>query len=187
MRVSEELLCSSSFTLITTGRIETYQTATYSIRTFLMVDYWSPKHVELLNVMNKINHQILCILLDYGYIKAYVTALVPTGISVRASDVFVVLPVGFPFVVVERLKFVVYTEISFPCFKLPYLLNLILKLCIWKNQRTERLLSSKNSLARRRELFIATEVRLSCCARNWFNFPFTNGMFVENSGDRFHD
>ena len=34
----------------------------------LKMDYWSPKHVELLNVMNKINHQILCILLDYTYI-----------------------------------------------------------------------------------------------------------------------
>ena len=42
-------LCSSSFTLITTGRIETYQTATYSIRTLLKMDYWRPKHVELLN------------------------------------------------------------------------------------------------------------------------------------------
>ena len=60
--------CSSSFTLITTGRIETYQIATYSIRTLLRMEYWSPKHVELLNVMNKINHQILCILLDYIYI-----------------------------------------------------------------------------------------------------------------------
>ena len=58
----------SSFTLITTGRIETYQIATHSIRTFLKMGYWSPKHVELLNVMNKINHQILCILLDYRYI-----------------------------------------------------------------------------------------------------------------------
>ena len=28
----------------------------------------SPKHAELLNVMNKINHQILCILLNYIYI-----------------------------------------------------------------------------------------------------------------------
>ena len=59
---------SSSFTLITTGRIETYQIATYSIRTLLKMDYWSPKHVELLNVMNKINHPILGILLDYRYI-----------------------------------------------------------------------------------------------------------------------
>ena len=33
-----------------------------------MMDYCSPKHAELLNVMNKINHQILCILLDYIYI-----------------------------------------------------------------------------------------------------------------------
>ena len=33
----------------------------------LKMYYWSPKNVELLNVMNKINHQILCILLDYGY------------------------------------------------------------------------------------------------------------------------
>ena len=31
------------------------------------MDYCSPKHVELLNVMNKINHQIVCILLDYRY------------------------------------------------------------------------------------------------------------------------
>ena len=30
------------------------------------MDYLSSKHVEQLNVMNKINHQILCILLDYG-------------------------------------------------------------------------------------------------------------------------
>ena len=64
---------SSSFTLITTGRIETYQIATYSIRTLLKMDYWSPKHVELLNVMNKINHQILCILLDYIYIAKWYT------------------------------------------------------------------------------------------------------------------
>ena len=35
------------------------------------MDYWSPKHVELLNVMTKINHQILCILLDYRYIFIY--------------------------------------------------------------------------------------------------------------------
>ena len=52
------LQSSSSFTLITTGRIETYRIATYSIRTLLKMDYWSPKHVELPNVMNKINHQI---------------------------------------------------------------------------------------------------------------------------------
>ena len=58
---------SSSFILITTGRIETYQIATYSIRTLMKMDYWSPKHVELLNVMNKINHQILCTLFDYRY------------------------------------------------------------------------------------------------------------------------
>ena len=70
MRVKEELLCSYSFTLITTGRLETYQIATYSIRMLLKMVYWSPKHVELLNVMNKINHQILCILLHYGYIAA---------------------------------------------------------------------------------------------------------------------
>ena len=67
MRVKKELQSSSSFTLITIGHIETYQIATYSIRTILKMDYWSPKHVELLNVMNKINHQILCILLDYIY------------------------------------------------------------------------------------------------------------------------
>ena len=45
-----------------------YQIATYSIRTLLKMDYWSPKHVELLNVMNKINHLVLCILSDYIYI-----------------------------------------------------------------------------------------------------------------------
>ena len=66
MRAKEELLCSSSFTLITTGRIRDIQIATYSIRTLLKMDYCIPKHVELLNVMNKINHQI-CILLDYRY------------------------------------------------------------------------------------------------------------------------
>ena len=37
------------------------------------MDYWSPKHVELLNVMNKINHQILCILLGYTYIAKWYT------------------------------------------------------------------------------------------------------------------
>jgi hypothetical protein len=68
MRVKEELLCSSSFTLITTGRIETYQIATYSIKTLLKMDYSSPKYVELLNVMNKTNHKILSILLDCRYI-----------------------------------------------------------------------------------------------------------------------
>ena len=46
--------CSSSLTLITTGRIETHRVATYSIWTLLKMDYWVPKHVELLNVMNKI-------------------------------------------------------------------------------------------------------------------------------------
>ena len=65
--------CSSSFTLITTGLIETYQITTYTIRTLLKMDYWSPKYVELLNVMNKINHQISCILLDYRYIIKWYT------------------------------------------------------------------------------------------------------------------
>jgi hypothetical protein len=37
--MKEELLCSSSFTIITTGRIETYQIAAYSIRTLLKMDY----------------------------------------------------------------------------------------------------------------------------------------------------
>ena len=35
--------------------------------------YWSPKHVELPNVMNKINHQMLFILLDYIYIEKWYT------------------------------------------------------------------------------------------------------------------
>ena len=52
-------------------RIETYKIATYNIRTLLKMDYWSPKHVEQLNVMNKINHQILCILLDYRYTTSF--------------------------------------------------------------------------------------------------------------------
>jgi hypothetical protein len=34
-----ELICSYSFTLVTTRRIETYQIATYSIRTLLKMDY----------------------------------------------------------------------------------------------------------------------------------------------------
>ena len=53
---------------MTTGHIETYQIAAYSIRTLLKMDYRSPKHVELLDITNKINHQILCILSDYRYI-----------------------------------------------------------------------------------------------------------------------
>ena len=62
----------SRYVLLLWGRIETYQIATYSIRTLLKMDYWSPKHVELLNVMNKINHQILCIL-DYIHIAKWYT------------------------------------------------------------------------------------------------------------------
>ena len=31
------------------------------------MDHWGPKHVELPNVMNKLNHKTLCILLDYIY------------------------------------------------------------------------------------------------------------------------
>ena len=64
--------CSPSFTLITTWRIETYRIATYSIRTLLRMDYYSPEHVELLNVMNKIN-QVFCILLDYRCITKWYT------------------------------------------------------------------------------------------------------------------
>ena len=68
MRVKEELRTALQFffTLITTGRIETYQIATYSIRTLLKIDYWSPKHVELLNVMNKliIKYCISCWITD---------------------------------------------------------------------------------------------------------------------------
>jgi hypothetical protein len=37
--LKKELLFSSSFTPITTGRIETYQIATYSIRTLMKMDY----------------------------------------------------------------------------------------------------------------------------------------------------
>jgi hypothetical protein len=40
------------------------------------MDYWGPKHIELLKVMNKINHKILCILLYYIYIARWYT--VPT-------------------------------------------------------------------------------------------------------------
>jgi hypothetical protein len=39
LMLKEELQSSSSFILITTGRIETYQIATYSIRTLLKMDY----------------------------------------------------------------------------------------------------------------------------------------------------
>ena len=75
MRVKEELQSSSSFTLITTARIETYQTAIHSIRTLLKMDYWSPKRVELLNVMNKINQQyfISCWIADIFNIQCHVT------------------------------------------------------------------------------------------------------------------
>ena len=77
---------SSSFTLITTGRIETYQIATYSIRTLMKMDYCSPKHVELLNVMNNINHQMMCVLLDYIYIAKWYT--VHTKSNSKNSDNF---------------------------------------------------------------------------------------------------
>ena len=76
---------SSSFTLITTGRIETYQIATCSIRTLLKMDYWSPKRVELVNVTNKINHQILCILLDYRYIAKWYTVHTTSNYEVYLS------------------------------------------------------------------------------------------------------
>ena len=66
MRVKEELLCSSSFTLITYRDIPNFN---IQHKNAPEMEYWSPKHVELLNVMNKINHQLLCILLDYRYIK----------------------------------------------------------------------------------------------------------------------
>ena len=61
---------SSSFTPITYRDIPN---CTYSIRTPLKMDYWSPKHVELLNVTNKINHQIFCIYLDYRYFPKWYT------------------------------------------------------------------------------------------------------------------
>jgi hypothetical protein len=35
------------------------------------MDYWIPKHVELTSAMNKINHQISPILLDYIYIAKW--------------------------------------------------------------------------------------------------------------------
>ena len=62
---------TSSYNRITSGRIE--QHAKYHIpnlqhtalTTFLRTDHWSPKHVELPNVMNKLNHKTLCILLGY--------------------------------------------------------------------------------------------------------------------------
>ena len=76
MRVKEELqsscydgegstASSSFFTIIATGRIETYQIGTYSIGKLLKMDYSSPNHVELQNVMNKINNQTLCTLYNY--------------------------------------------------------------------------------------------------------------------------
>ena len=65
MRVKEEL---QFFLHPHNNCIEAYQIATCSIRTFLKMDCRSPKHVDLLNVMNKINHQVLRILLDYIYI-----------------------------------------------------------------------------------------------------------------------
>ena len=37
------------------------------------MDYWSPKNFELLNVKNKINHQIFFSLLDYGCIARWYT------------------------------------------------------------------------------------------------------------------
>ena len=78
MRVKEEPHCSSSFTLITT----------HSIRTLLKMDYWSPKYVELLNVTNKIDHQISCILFDYRYIvlKMFRTVKIPTHYTATTTN-----------------------------------------------------------------------------------------------------
>ena len=45
---------------------------TYSLKTLLRMDHWGPKHVELLNVMNKFNHKTLCILSDYIYVYTHV-------------------------------------------------------------------------------------------------------------------
>jgi hypothetical protein len=61
--------------------------ATHSLKTLLMMDYWGPKHVELLNVTNKLNHKTMCILLDYIYIKQllikyYASAMWDTHLTV---------------------------------------------------------------------------------------------------------
>ena len=55
-----------------------------SIRKLLKMYYWSPKHVELLNVMNKINHQILCILLDYRYM--FILSRSPIIINIQRAS-----------------------------------------------------------------------------------------------------
>ena len=62
--------------------------AAYSIRTLLKMDHWSPKHVELLNVMNKINHQILCILLDYRYIRSSTLFHITKNTSRMRGDIW---------------------------------------------------------------------------------------------------
>ena len=59
------------------------------------MDYWSPKHVELLNVMNEISQQILCILLDYGYIAKWYT--VHTISDPRISLLVVCSYTAFPY------------------------------------------------------------------------------------------
>ena len=47
-------------------------TRSYSLKTLLRMDYWGPKHVQPPNVIYKLNHKTLCILLDYIYIKSFV-------------------------------------------------------------------------------------------------------------------
>ena len=47
--------------------------ATYSLQKLLKMDHWVSKHVEPPNVMNKLNHKSLCILLDHIYIVRWYT------------------------------------------------------------------------------------------------------------------
>ena len=57
------------------------------VRTLLKMDYCSPKHVELLNVMNKINHPILCILLDYIYVYIHIYIYMGQGVLLKRCSV----------------------------------------------------------------------------------------------------
>ena len=62
--------------------------ATYSLKTLLKMDYCGPKHVGPPNVMNKLNHKTLCILLDFIYIARLIHD--PYNIKLNMTDLWII-------------------------------------------------------------------------------------------------
>ena len=70
------------------GKIPHTKFATYSLKTLLKMDYCGPKHVEPPNVMNKLNHKTLCILLDFIYIARLIHD--PYNIKLNMTDLWII-------------------------------------------------------------------------------------------------